>query len=419
MIKPGAGLRVCFLTQWFDPEPGALRGLPLARWLNKRGMDVKVLTGFPNYPGGRVYQGYRIRPWQREVMDGIPVLRVPLYPSHDSTIKGRAANYGSFALSASTIGASLIGGADIGFVYHPPPTVGLAAYVMKKLRGMPFIYHIADMWPESVVESGMAGGGTRLKVIKNVLTKWCDWVYGQASAITVLSPGFKRLLIERGVPGEKIHVIYNWTDDTVFKPGQRDTELERELGFRGRFNVVYAGNMGVFQGLSTLIRAAVLVKHIPEVQIVLAGTGQQESELKGLAAELGADNVRFLGRRHFREMPKINDISDVLVVHLKDLGFFGYTIPSKTQVSMASGRPVLMAVRGDAADVINAARCGITCQPENEREMADAIIRLYGMGKKELDEMGSRGRRFYLDEMSLDRGGALMESLLHKTARGG
>jgi glycosyltransferase involved in cell wall biosynthesis len=117
-------------------------------------------------------------------------------------------------------------------------------------------------------------------------------------------------------------------------------------------------------------------------------------------------------------MPRINDISDVLVVHLKDLGFFRHTIPSKTQVSMASGRPVLMAVRGDAADIINKTRCGITCQPENEREMAEAIIRMYRMEKKELAEMGERGRRFYLDEMSLDRGGSLMESLIYRTVAG-
>ena len=148
-------MRIVLLSQWFDPEPGATKGLPLAKWLEERGHTVKVLTGFPNYPGGKVYDGYAIRPWQRQTMDGINVLRVPLYPSHDRSAAGRIANFTSFAVSAATIGTAMIGPADVGYVYHPPPTIGLAAVAMKMLRRIPFAYHIADMWPDTVFESGM------------------------------------------------------------------------------------------------------------------------------------------------------------------------------------------------------------------------------------------------------------------------
>ena len=126
-------MRAIFLFQGFEPEPGNGRGLPLACWLSRRGYEVKVLTGFPNYPGGKVYPGYRIRWRQREVMEGIPVLRVPLYPSHDSSIVRRMTNYASFALSAATVGAALIGGADVGYVYHPPGTVAFPAIVLKEI----------------------------------------------------------------------------------------------------------------------------------------------------------------------------------------------------------------------------------------------------------------------------------------------
>ncbi len=410
-------MNILFLTQWFDPEPGALRGLPLARWLTARGHRVQVITGFPNYPGGKVYPGYRIRPYQREVMDGVEVVRVPLFPSHDRSALRRILNFASFALSSATIGTALAHPAEVGFVYHPPPTVALGALVQKALRGLPFVYHIADMWPQSVVESGMIRGERAKKAANALIHAWCDRVYAAAAAVTVLSPGFKRLLVERGVPAEKIHVVYNWTDETHFRPMPGDPALAAELGFAGRFNIVYAGNMGLFQGLSTAIRAAALVRQAnPAIQLVLVGTGQEEAQLKDLAASLGADNVRFVGRREFWEMPAINAISDALLVHLRDFDFFRTTIPSKVQVSLASGRPVLMAVPGDAADIVRAANCGVTCACENPEAMAQAMLELAAAPREELAAMGERGARYYHEHMSLDIGGRQMLALFEATA---
>jgi colanic acid biosynthesis glycosyl transferase WcaI len=407
-------MRTIFLTQWFDPEPGAIRGLPLARWLTSRGHDVRVLTGVPNYPGGRVYSGYRMRIWQREVMDGVPVLRVPLYPSHDASSVGRVMNYTSFALSAATLGAALIGRGDVAFVYHPPATIGLPAVVLKALRGMPFIYHIADMWPESVVESGMLDSAAVRRMVHGLLSMWCRAVYRQARAITVLSPGFKRLLVERGVPGHKIHVIYNWTDEAMFHPEPRDEALGRELGLAERFNILYAGNIGPLQGLDTVVRAAARVRSVRAIQIVVVGVGQQEDELRALARSVGATNVLFVGRRPYQEMPRIGALADVHLVHLRDLPFFRATIPSKTQVALACARPVLMAVNGDAADIVRKAEAGVTCPAEDESRLADAMVTLAETSREELEAMGQRGRRFYLDEMSLDIGGRDMDRLLRE-----
>src|SRR6185369_3221162 len=147
-------------------------------------------------------------------------------------------------------------------------------------------------------------------------------------------------------------VIYNWTDETVFKPVERDPALAAALGLTGRFNIVYAGNLGAFQGLDTVIRAAAMIRGESRIQVVLSGTGQCEAQLKSLARELEADNVRFLGHREYSEMPRINALADVLLVHLRDMPFLRGTIPSKTQVSLASARPILMAVRGDASDIV-------------------------------------------------------------------
>ena len=375
-----------------------------------------MLTGFPNYPGGRVYPGYTIGWRQWETLDGVRTLRVPLYPSHEYSIASRLVNYGSFALSASTIGAALIGPADVGFVYHPPPTVGLAALVLRAFRRIPFVYHISDMWPESVVETGALGEGLLRRSVEGVINSWCNLLYRKASAITVLSPGFKRLLVERGVPEDKIHVIYNWVDESMFAPGPRDGALARELGLDGRFNVVFAGLIGTYQGLDTIIRAGLLLRDVPAIQIVIAGSGPDEDRVRQFAIDHGATNVVFLPRRPQSEMPAINNIADVLLVHLRDRPIFRTTIPGKTAVALANGRPILMAVRGDAADNVLDSKSGLVVPPEDPAAMAAAIRALYEMDRVEREAMGQRGRAFYLRHMALDRAGARMDELLREAA---
>jgi colanic acid biosynthesis glycosyl transferase WcaI len=409
-------MRVLFLTQWFEPEPGATRGLPLAKSLRQSGDDVEVITGFPNYPGGKVYAGYKVRPWQRQSMDGVPVLRVALYPSHDGSAAGRILNYGTFALSAATLGTCLSSRADVAYIYHPPPTVGLPAIALKTFRRLPCVYHIADMWPESVIESGMIKGDFARRVANRVLSTWCNFVYRQSAEITVLSPGFKRLLIERGVPADKVHIVYNWTDEEVFHPVERDARLASEYGLADTFNIVYAGNVGAFQGVDVIVKAAAQVRDIPNLRVVIAGSGQKEMEVRALAREMDARNVVFLGRREYWEMGAIYGLADVLIVHLKDKPFFAATIPSKTQVSLACGRPVLMGVRGDSADIIENANAGLVCDPENPAAMADAMRRFFAMSRERLGELGANGRNFYLKEMSLAHGTQRMRDIFAKAA---
>jgi colanic acid biosynthesis glycosyl transferase WcaI len=409
-------MHILILTQFFDPEPASIPGMPFASWLRRRGHEVEVVTGFPNYPGDHFYPGHRPALWHREDIDGVRVNRVPLYPSHDRSAIGRVANYGSFALSAATLGTMMSRRADAVYVYHPPATVGLPALLWKQMRRMPFVYHVQDLWPESVVESGMVSQRAQ-RVVERVLTWWCAQVYRGASRIAVLSPGFKRILAERGVPVEKIEVVPNWADESLFEPMERDAELAQELGMAGRFNVVYSGNVGHFQGLDTAIRAAARLRHLKHFQLVVIGTGQAEQDLRRLAAERGLDNVRFLGRRHYTEMGQLTALADVLLVSLQDRPFFAATIPGKTQVSLACGRPVLMAVRGDAADLVSNAGAGITATPGDEAGLAAAIERLYSLPREELDAMGARGRQFYVSELSLDRGARRLEAMLDSAAR--
>ena len=407
-------MKIQILSQFFDPEPGVGRGLAFARWLRARGHDVRVVTGYPNYPGGEIFDGYKMDLWQRETMDGIPVLRLPLYPSHDSSAVRRALNYGSFAAAAVAMGIPQQERADVCYVINLP-TVALAASVQKLVRGTPFVYNIPDIWPEAVTGSGMLRGPAQ-KVAEGAIHALNRVVHSRAAAMTVISPGFKRILVERGVPEEKVAVVYNWVDEELFRPVARDEALARELGLAGKFNVVYAGNFGSFQGLESAVRAATRLREFPEIQLVLLGAGQEEEALKRLARELGASNVLFLERRPLEEMPAINALAGALLVHLKQVPLLDTWIPSKTQIALASGRPVVMAAGGDAGELVQRAHAGVVCKPEDPDALAQAMLKLYRMPAGEREQLGKNGREFYLREMSLAVGGARIEQLFERVA---
>jgi len=379
------------LSQWYIPEPDIKVHL-LGKGLVARGHQVTSITGFPNYPQGRIYPGFHQRLWQWEHRDGVRVLRLPLYPDHSHSAVRRILNYVSFAASASLMGPVLCGAADVMWVYHPPLTVGIPAWWISLLRHIPFVYEIQDMWPETVVASGMMSS--------ELVAKWlgglAQFVYRRAAAITVISPGFKRNLVAKGVPPEKIHVIPNWADEDIYKPVPPDPGLAVQHGLSGRFNIIYAGNMGTAQALSNVIEAADLLRDLPQIQFVFIGDGVEEPALRRRAHERGLENVRFLGRQPAAEMPRFYALADALLVHLKRDPLFEITIPSKTLAYLACGRPILAAVSGDAADVVRDAGAGVVCYPEDPEALAAAVRKLYKMSPSEREAMGQAGRAAYL-----------------------
>ncbi len=405
-------MRVVIVAMTFEPEPGALRGLPLARELSARGHQVRVITGFPQYPLGRTYPGYRQtwRKWDR--YGDIDVLRLPIYPSHDESALRRSATYLSFGAAALFLGVPLIGPVDVVLMAESQPTNAFAAVALKALRGAPLICSVADLWPDSVVASKMVASGRKESMVVRATSSLSRWLFSKADAVTVISPGFKRILVERGVPTERVHIAWNWADEEVFHPTDRDEALANELGFRGRFNVLYAGNFGELQDLETVLRAAHALRNIDSIQIVLMGTGPKEAELKALQKELHLENVIFLDRRHYREMPKVYALAEVLLVHLRDLPFLRATIPSKTQVSLACGRPTLMAAEGDAARLVRDSG-GVVCPPQDPLAMARAIQQLWELPPSEREHLGLAGRAFYLQHLSLKAGAQQIDALMH------
>ena len=400
-------MRILLLSQIFDPEPN-VKGLMFARELTKRGHEVEVLTGFPNYPGGKVYPGYRIRPWTRENIDGISILRVALYPSHDKSASRRVLNYLSFAGVAALLGPLLVKKPDIVYVYHPPATIGLAAAAIGFFCQVPFVYDVQDLWPDTVAQSGMMTN----PILMELLARWCRFVYRRAHHIVVLSPGFKSELVRRGVPEAKVDVIYNWCDEAAIQPKAPDPELASKLGLLNRFNVMFAGTMGTAQALGSVLDAAALCQYtLPNVQFVLVGTGIERATIEKKAADLKLSNVLFLPHQPMSAMGNLLAIADVVLVHLKDHPLFRITIPSKTQAYMASGKPIIMGVRGDAANLVSQSGCGLICEPENARSIAEAVARFAAMSDQQRSAMGEAGKEFYRHQLSFGSGVNRFESI--------
>ena len=406
-------MRILLLTQWFEPEP-TFKGLLFARELAARGHDVEVLTGFPNYPGGNVYPGYKIRPWRRERIDGIRVLRVALYPSHDKSAFRRVPNYMSFAISAAVIGTALVKKPDVVYVYNPPATIGFPAVALGLLRRVPFVFDICDLWPDTIAATGMLSNPWALAL----LGKWCNFIYRRARHIVVISPGFKQQLVHRGVPPDKIDVIYNWCDVESIRPNRAAPAVR--LGSDDEFKIMFAGTMGIAQALDAVLEAVrICVTAAPNARFFFMGGGVERGRLESKAAGMGLANVRFLPRQPISAMGAILAAADLLLVHLKDDPLFRITIPSKTQAYLAAGKPILMGVQGDAADLIERSGAGMVCTPENPESLAAAVAQLANLGAGRLAEMGRAGWEFYDRELSLSAGVDRFEAVFRSVINGG
>lgn len=390
-------MKILILTQWFEPEP-AFKGLLFAKALTARGHEVEVLTGFPNYPDGKIYPGYKIRLWRRECADGIPILRVALYPSHNNSSVGRLLNYLSFALSAAVIGSVLVRKPDVIYVYHPPLTSGIAAAVISVVRGAPFVFDIQDLWPDAVAASGMMTQAAALKALERL----CKFVYRRARHIIVLSQSMRERLVKRDVSEQKIDVIYNWCDEATMQPcSEPPTRLSEE----NRFSILFAGTMGRVQGLDSVLRAAEICRQtVPAAEFLFIGGGVDRQRLERLAREMNLNNVRFLPRQPMCAMGAILAGADALLVHLKDDPLIQIAVPSKTQAYLAAGKPIVMAVRGEAAEFVRRSRAGIVCAPDFPEGIADAVKQMVEACRETLLEMGENGKAFYWRELSLDAG---------------
>jgi glycosyltransferase involved in cell wall biosynthesis len=392
-------MRALFVSMHYKPEPCDTRTSVLAQEFARRGHETQVLTSFPNYPFGKVYEGYRQRVCLRENLDGVEVCRVPMFPDHSTSIRRRAASYASFGLSAAAIGPLVARRPDVVWIHHPPLTTGFAGWWLAKLKRVPFVFEVHDLWPETLTSTGMVGESRVTRAIR----RSCDWLYRRAAAVVVTSDGMKGHLVSQGVDPAKLHVLPQWADEGALAAGCADTEFARANGLEGKFNVVFTGNVGIAQGVGTILVAAQLLRSQSDVQFVIVGAGVELDALKSRAAAMRLDNVRFVGQVDKEDVPPYLACADALAVLLKRDPLFKITVPSKTQTYLFAGRPVLCGVEGDTARIVEDAGAGITFPPESPLALAEAVRRLRDMPEEIRAKVGRNARRAYDANFSVSR----------------
>ncbi|WP_334564149.1 glycosyltransferase family 4 protein [Micromonospora sp. CPCC 205561] len=416
-ISPQTGQlpRVAFVSQWFAPEP-TTTPVWIARSLAQRNLRVDVLTGVPNYPAGVVYEGYSA--WQRrhEVHHGMRVLRTPLYPSHDQSALRRVANYASYAVSSAVLGSSVLRAADVSLVYSTPPTTATAAMVARLRWGLPYVLMVMDVWPDSVFATGFLAEGTKRRVAEPPLTWLTNQTYHWADHVTATSPGMRDTLVARGVPPEKVSVVYNWTDEKVMRPSEPDHDLRARLGLTDEFILMYAGNHGAAQNLDVAVRAMHELRDRPDVHLVLVGDGIEKSSLQALAASLDLRSVHFVEPVEAERMPAVMATADLQLVSLADQELFRVTLPSKVQSILACAQPILTCAPGDAARVVHEAGAGFSSPPGDSSELAHAIRRAAAVPRPRLRAMGDAGREYYLTHLGEAANAGTLADLLRGAA---
>lgn len=402
-------MRVRILTQYYDPEP-ATRLIGLARRLSVAGHSVEVLTAIPNFPAGTYYAGYRSRLISEEQRQDVRVVRSYVWPYHGPVTYKRLLNYGTFAAS-SLLGARRLGDFDVLYVYHPPLTISVPAFLMTWQNAVPFIYDVQDIWPEAGVAAGVIKPGPMVRF----MTAWAHWAYKHAAGITVLSPEFVEILTEQGVPREKLSVIPNWADENIYYP-RPVGDARRRLGISSEaFVVMYAGNMGSTHGVDYLLHAAQLLRDRPDIQFVFVGIGPEYQRMVVLKDQLRLENVRFLGYVQPVDMPELLMDANILLVHLRHSEAGAVSLPSRMLAYMACGRPMLVASEGAPQKLVEQAQCGITCMSENPQAIAAAVVQA-AEKPKELLEMGQNGRQHYLNTYREDVVLANLVDLIERVA---
>lgn len=369
-------MHILFLTDNFPPEVNA----PASRthehcrlWV-AAGHQVTVVTCAPNFPKGRVFDGYRNAWRQEETMDGIRVIRVWSYITANEGFTRRVLDYMSF-MATATLASLGVRKVDIVVGTSPQFFTACAAYAVGLLKRRPWVFELRDLWPESIKAVGAMQDSTAIRCLERLEL----FLYRHAQRIVSVTQSFKQTLIKRGIAGDKIDVVTNGVDITRFSPRPKDVELTRRLGLDGKFVAGYIGTHGLAHALETLLEAADRLRTHPEgadIRILLLGDGARKADLQAQAQRLGLDNVVFVDTVTKDEVARYWSLLDVSVIHLRRTELFTTVIPSKLFECMGMGIPVLHGVAGESADIVRQEGVGEVFEPENASQLANSLLRL-------------------------------------------
>jgi glycosyltransferase involved in cell wall biosynthesis len=391
-------INVLIASQHFYPENFRINDV--AQSLVDSGCLVDVLTGKPNYPNGKIYSGYRWFRFESEIWRKLNIYRIPIFPRRSGGALNLIFNYMSFVFSGLIFGPWMLIGKkyDIVFCYATSPFLQvIPALFIAKIKNAKLVVNVQDIWPDSLVATGYI----RNKYLLNVVEKIVIFLYEKSDLLLTQSKEFQTR-IEKVAPDANTKYWPN-SVDKLFSSDFSD-ELPNIPAFdNGKFNIVFTGNIGEAQAIDVILEMAIILKECESIQILIYGQGSRWSWLKDRIAENNLNNIFLLGSYPIEMMPAIMRKASALLVTLADQDIFSATIPNKVQAYLASGRPILAAINGEAATVIAHANAGIVVPAGDSKELAHAAIKLFGMSEKDLNFLGKNGRQYFINHFDHDQ----------------
>lgn len=396
-------VHILIVSQYFWPENFRINDLALG--LKEKGHSITVLTGIPNYPKGSFFPGYGLFKKRVEDYHGIKIHRVPLVPRGRGGGLRLVLNYISFALFSSILAPFLFREKlDLIFVCQlSPVTVGLPALVLKKLKKAPIMFWVQDLWPESL----SATGGVRSERLLKMVEKLVRFIYRGCDRILIQSKAFSQSLVKHGADPNRILYFPNSAEE-LYRPVLVEPEAPERASMPAGFRVVFAGNIGAAQDFSTILDAAEKLKCFPDIHWIIIGDGRMRPWVEAQIEKRGLnETVHLIGRHPVELMPRYFSLADVMLVTLKKEYIFSLTIPSKVQSYLACAKPIIAALDGEGARIVEEAGAGITCPAENPVALSDAVLAMYHMPDSARKAMGLKGRSYFEEHfertMLLDR----------------
>jgi glycosyltransferase involved in cell wall biosynthesis len=364
-------MRILFLTDNFPPEtnaPASRTHEHAKRWV-QAGHEVTVITCAPNFPDGVVHAGYKNRWRQVESMAGIRVVRVKTFIAANEGFLLRTLDYVSFMIS-SVIAGLFEKRPHVLVATSPQFFCACGGWLLSAVRRLPFVFELRDLWPATILAVGAMRRGILIKLLERLEL----FLYRRADQIVSVTEAFKKDLVARGIPAEKIEIVTNGADLERFSPIPRDSAWARELGLEGKFIVGYIGTHGMTHGLDSILEAAKLVQADPDVAFIFVGTGAEKAALQQKALQASLSNVKFLPQQPKEKMPAVWSLCDAALIPLKDRDLFRTVIPSKLFEAMAMGVPIIMSIpAGEATQILQQCDAGLIVEPENPASLATAV----------------------------------------------
>ncbi len=386
-------MKLLILTQYFPPEVGAPQNrlFELAVRLRKLGVDITVLTAMPNYPQMEIYEGYKDKTYVYEEMEGLKVHRSSIYVSKSKSIINRLRNYFSFVISSAKVGNAKLENFDFLLCESPPLFLGYSALRLARQKKAKLIFNVSDLWPESAEKLGVVNNKFLLKLAYNLEEK----LYKRSCLVTGQTQGICHNINER-FPAVKTYWLPNGVDLSYYNPSMVESGSWREKNNFSKEDVVllYAGIIGIAQGLEVILSAAKNFTDKPNIKFVFIGSGPEKDKLLQLKAEQNLTNVFFLDAISKKEMPSVLRSVNAAIIPLRKLDLFLGAIPSKIFENLAMEVPVLLGVNGEARQLfIDKGNAGLYFEPENSEALTAAILKLID-DKEMAMQLGRNGRHF-------------------------